>query len=77
MSDGGMQNKPAFHVIDAKAHLSLDKQGNKNHQAIAVALKTPNMLDHQKIAAQIFGACWVGFSCQSAYSLQQRRIWPV
>jgi len=74
MSDGGMRHKPVFHVIDAKDHLSLDKQGNKNRQAIAVALKTLHMFDRQKIAAQIFGACWVSFSCQSAYSLQQRRI---
>jgi hypothetical protein len=40
MFDGGMRDKPVFHVIDAKAHLLLDKQGNKNHQAIGVSLRT-------------------------------------
>jgi len=72
-----MRNKPIVHVIDAKVHPSFGKQDNKNHQAIAVALKTLHMLDRQKIAAQIFGAYWANFFCQSAYSLQQRRICTV
>jgi hypothetical protein len=77
MSDGGMRNKQVFHVIDAKAHLSFDKQGNKNHRAIGGSLKMQHMIDRQKIAAQIFGAYWASFFYQSAYSLQQRRICSV